>query len=228
MRIGQLCIGLLVLGMCACQSRGEIVDYWVDSSRVPCTGVGPRECMQVKRGGDLTAGNWQPFYDSFQGFDYVPGKVYHLRVRETKRSAADTPADASTTVYTLVEVLETREEATTALAGNWVLEQLGADTLDAFALVPLQQPTLELRMKQQQVRGLDGCNRFWGELVSAGAGTLAFGELASTRMACPTKSKLPQRILEALGSVRSYRMEGNRLRLLDGAGEELLAYRRVD
>ena len=217
-----------MLCLLGCQSRGEVVEYWVNSSRVPCTGVGPRECLEVQRGGSLTEGSWQPFYASIEGFDYVPGKVYHLRVRETKRSAAATPADASTTVYTLVDMLEAQDDPALRLSDIWALERVGNDTVDAFKIVPLQQPTLELQVAENRVSGLDGCNRFSGQLVAAGANELQFGELASTRMACPTKSNLPQRILTALNEVRSYRREGMKLTLLDGAGQELLHYRKVD
>ena len=222
-------VGLVGIALVSCQSRrGEVVDYWVDSSKVPCTGVGPRECLRVKRGGSLTEGGWQPFYTSIAGFDYVAGKLYHLRVRETRRPAAETPADGSTLVYTLLEVRETRDDPVLRLNDVWVLDKIGNDTVDAFSIVPLELPTLEIQMADNRVGGSDGCNRFTGSLVVATETALEFGALASTRMVCPTNNKLPQRVLTALGQVRSYRMEPGRLILLGENAQELLRYRHAD
>lgn len=102
--------GLLVV-LCTCGPaknsimNSSISPYWVNSQRVPCTGVGQQSCLQVKKGNDPEAGKWQNFYASIEGFDYEPGYLYHLRVRESPRPER-VPADASSVIYTLEEVIE--------------------------------------------------------------------------------------------------------------------------
>lgn len=71
----------------------------VAAQRVPCVGVGPRECLQVREGVDAP---WQLFYDAIEGFTYEPGFRYVLRVAE--RSVPNPPADGSSLAYRLLHV----------------------------------------------------------------------------------------------------------------------------
>ncbi len=61
---------------------------YVASEKVPCTGVAATECMQVRESEDAP---WTNYYGEIEGFDYEPGNVYHLRIKEfeVEKPAAD-------------------------------------------------------------------------------------------------------------------------------------------
>ena len=107
-----LALGLL-LGAAGCGSAtapveppsplyraGGTVLVEVAESRVPCVGVGPMECLRVR---DRADGEWQLFYDHFEGFTYEPGYRYRLRV--AVREVPDPPADGSSLAWRLIELV---------------------------------------------------------------------------------------------------------------------------
>lgn len=100
-----LILSPLWITSCRTSKAGEkdIHTYWVNSARVPCTGVAPMQCLQVRKG---EAEDWQLFYSSIEGFNYEPGYIYRLSVREEKLDPALVPADASSIRFILVEVEE--------------------------------------------------------------------------------------------------------------------------
>lgn len=82
---------------------------------------------------------------------------------------------------------------------------------------------LQLRFEVDgKLDGNGGCNRFFGSYTIQGT-VIDIGAIGATRMACPE----PQMELEAdfflaLETVEKFEVRGNRLLLLDGAGEELV------
>ena len=86
-------------------------------------------------------------------------------------------------------------------------------------------PTMELQLTQGKVFGHGGCNRITGSVI-LGRGELIFGNLASTKMACPQMS-FESQYLEALsGNTLSYKLDGLRLKL-EGNGHQL-TFKKVD
>jgi heat shock protein HslJ len=72
--------------------------------------------------------------------------------------------------------------------------------------------------------GSTGCNRFTGIYAEEG-GSVSFGPLATTRMACADEVMTAERAyLAALDSVSSWSATDAELVLLDAAGGELLRY----
>ena len=106
-------IGLvaLLLAVASCKSSNSdteaSVTYWINSARVPCVGVGPMECLEVRQS---ESADWQLFYSDIEGFDYEPGYLYRIKVREEKRDPENIPADASSIRYILVSVEEKTPE----------------------------------------------------------------------------------------------------------------------
>lgn len=80
-------------------------------------------------------------------------------------------------------------------------------------------PWLELDAGAKRVTGLAGCNRFSGT-YTAGAGTLRFGPLIATKMACPELGT-ETALLRALEATRRYAMRGGALELMDDGGRVL-------
>lgn len=101
-----LIILLLVVTSCkSSNSENEAsgITYWINSSRVPCVGVGPMECLEVRQ---AESADWQLFYSNIEGFNYEPGFLYRIKVREEKRDPENMPADVSSVRYILVSVEE--------------------------------------------------------------------------------------------------------------------------
>lgn len=75
-----------------------------------------------------------------------------------------------------------------------------------------------LHTDDQRVMGSTGCNRMTGRYRLEGD-SLSFEQLASTRMACADGMQTEQAFQNALGRVAEWRVQGQRLTLLDAAGE---------
>ena len=73
----------------------------VAGQRVPCTGVAPTLCLQVRT---QPGAAWQAHYGEIEGFDWQVGVEYVIRVRELP--VARPAAGGSTLRWVLEEVLE--------------------------------------------------------------------------------------------------------------------------
>lgn len=111
--------------------------------------------------------------------------------------------------------------AGTASLGNislrdtrWTLQTLeGAPVVAAGARRPVQ---ITLRSASQHLTGFAGCNTLRGRYTQRGT-SIALKPLASTRMTCaPEVMEQETRLLQALASVDSYRVEGRQLSLMQG------------
>ncbi len=201
--------------------------YWVNSYKVDCMGVGPMSCLLVRKG-DAPADEWQNFYSLIQGFDYQPGYLYKLKVREIELPPGQVPADGSSIRYDLVELLEKNVDRKLRLNDIWVLEALEGEGLRDSELTGINsRPILEIHVTQSRYMGNDGCNTLNGALQKLDDTRLAFGPAAGTDMACPDMD-LPEQFQEALSRVRSYRLQNLNLTLLDENGLEILRFRKTD
>jgi heat shock protein HslJ len=108
---------------------------------------------------------------------------------------------------------------TAALTGTfWTLTRLGEDAV--IVAEPERRPNLTLAA-DGRLAGYDGCNRMAGSYQVAGQ-SIAFGQLASTKMACVDGMELEAAFAAALDQTRSYRILGQHLELL-GSNGDLLA-----
>jgi heat shock protein HslJ len=102
---------------------------------------------------------------------------------------------------------------------RWMLVTLGGE-----ALLPDTAPSAEF--SADQISGSAGCNTYFGTYEVSGS-ELGIGDVANTEMWCMEPAGLmdqEQAFLAALASVASYRMAGERLELLDGAGGVILIF----
>lgn len=203
-----------------------------------CVGVGPMTCLQVRESPDE---EWRLFYESIEGFDYVPGYDYELRVRT--ETVEDPPADASSIRYILEEVVSRTPMSSEAgagagiLAGTWTLASIapaaleGRDAGAAATLADLasrgEAPTLVFG-PDGSVAGSSGCNRLTGSYAIEGGHSLSFGPLATTRRACPPPlMALESLVLAQLEAVEGvYVRDGETLELYGPDETLLLTYRR--
>jgi Domain of unknown function (DUF4377) len=81
-------------------SDGSTKTMFVDAKKVDCMGEGPMKCLRVRWAKD---GEWELFYSNVEGFDFVEGTQFELRVEVS--DVAEPPADSSSKRYRLVEVV---------------------------------------------------------------------------------------------------------------------------
>ena len=104
---------------------------------------------------------------------------------------------------------------------NWRLVRLGEAPVEVSA--GQTAPQLVFANDALQVSGSGGCNRITGGFTLEGD-RLHLGPLAGTMMACVKGMEQEQRFLQALNHVERYRISGQQLELLDGAGTVLARF----
>ena len=182
------------------------------------------ECLQIRKEG---AEQWQYFYSNIEGFDYEPGFLYRIRVREEKLDLSQVPADASSIKYTLVSVEDKVADPKLLLNDIWVLKTLeGREIQEEDLSDGIQRPSVEFHLRDSRYLGHDGCNSLRGAIQSVGERDLQLGPGMSTRMACPDMT-LPDAFLRLFSRVDSYQIKDGDLILLEGDAE-LLSFRKTD
>jgi heat shock protein HslJ/uncharacterized lipoprotein YbaY len=86
-----------------------------------------------------------------------------------------------------------------------------------------REPQLILQPEQHRVSGSGGCNRVSGGYTLAGD-RLTFGRVAGTMMACGDGMEQERVFLDALSQVVRWRIDGQRLELVDARGEVLARF----
>jgi copper homeostasis protein (lipoprotein) len=89
-----------------------------------------------------------------------------------------------------------------------------------------REPHLILQPEQHRVTGSGGCNRLAGGYTLAGD-RLTFGRAAGTMMACADGMEQERAFLDALAAAARWRIDGQRLELLDSRGEVLARFEAV-
>lgn len=185
----------------------------VAPSRVECTGVAPQLCLQVR---ESAGAPWTLLYEAIDGFDYEPGYLYEIRIKE--EAVAHPPADGSAIRRSLVAILS--RTSVPALGGRtWRLV-----TLEGRDALPGVRVTADFG-DDSRVSGSGGCNRYFGSAVVSGE-QISVGLLGSTRMFCGPEGVMDQEAayLAALEKAKVSRVVDGRLRLGPAAGAVTLVY----
>jgi hypothetical protein len=200
--------------------------YRVNSYRVPCVGVGPMSCLQVRR---ETAGEteWQNFYSQIRGFDYEPGFLYRLRVRETRLPPEQVPADASSIRYELIEIIEKARDPRLAIHDIWALEDMDG----AVPQRPDNQPPpfVEFNIPRSDYIGTGSCGSFRGDILYVDAEELRLGPAIESAddEGCSNDPVLAE-FSARLANTARWRRSGLSLVLSDATGTTVLTLRKID
>lgn len=97
-------IGLTVLNACSLSRSSTTKTLFVGPEQADCVGVVPQKCLLVK---ETVEDSYSFFYDGIAGFEWEEGFEYELRVTVTELE--DPPADGSSLVYELIEVVSKTE-----------------------------------------------------------------------------------------------------------------------
>lgn len=202
------------------QDATERIVY-VGPTLVDCEGEGPQKCMLVKEDPNEEYGL---FYDTIEGFDFVEGNEFVLRVAETEVS--NPPVGGSSLQWTLIEVIEETPVAAPLAGTLWSLQTYVNEDGEMVEVLP--ESEISIQFDEQGLYGNSGCNQFSGSYTSDG-GTLDVAEpMASTMMACPDPLMMQERdFFAALGRVASYTIDENQLTLTDADGSALMVFAAV-
>jgi len=107
----------------------------------------------------------------------------------------------------------------------WKLVELDGG---AVTVQPNQrEPHMVLQAAGNRLAGFSGCNRMTGSFTIERA-RIAFGQMATTRMACIHGMELEAAFGQALGKVRAFEIKGDALSLRDESGRVLARFVAVD
>jgi len=113
-------------------------------------------------------------------------------------------------------------DATESLENTyWRLTRLGDASVPVVS--PQREPHLLLNSETRRVVGSGGCNRLMASYELKGD-QLTFGQMAGTMMACPEGMETEKAFLEALKQVSRWKIAGQDLELIDGAGNAVARF----
>ncbi|MEN2283642.1 DUF4377 domain-containing protein [Algoriphagus sp. SE2] len=217
---------VIILSVMSCEKEGtDIETWWINSSKKDCVGVGPMSCLQIQKAKTLEEGNWQFFYDQIQGFDYEPGYIYQIKVKVSDRSTP-VPADASSKVYQLVEIMSKEMDENLRITNTWKLLKVG-EIENPINKKSNETLIFEFNASEMSFFGDMGCNTVRGKIQSIDSTNIEFGPGASTKMACIDMS-VENEILKAITATKTYQIGENQLTLLDDNGAVLMVFQAVD
>lgn len=199
-----------------------------------CVGVGPMQCMRYR---DRPDGQWLFFYGAIEGFTFREGEEADILVRFI--TVPNPPADGSSRRVVLVQELARRPAPMTSsapsagatpaaspaalTASGWQLASMGSAR-------PATPEFSRIRMSIDaagRASGHSGVNRFSAQTRATDT-ALRFEAPVSTRMAgSPEAMALESDFLARLLRTASGRIEGDRLRLFDAGGAELMSFSRA-
>lgn len=194
--------------------------FWINSFKEKCVGVAPKECLQIKKSEDAS---WENFYDSIDGFDYIPGNIYKIEVEVEKHDKNNTPADKSIYSYKLVKVISKEADKRLRINDIWVASRIDKIRLDKLE----EMPRVEVSVKNKQLQGTDGCNSIIAPIKNLTDKEISFGMAMGTRKMCPNM-EIANAFNNAIMKVKSYKIENSKLYLYDDEGNEVLQFFKID
>jgi len=108
---------------------------------------------------------------------------------------------------------------------EWRLVRLGRTAVMGDDLH--RQPQIVLDPVSRRASGSGGCNRIMGGYQLKGD-KLTFDHMASTMMACPGGMDTEKKFLKVLGLVKRWKITGQKLELMDGAGKVVAVFEVAD
>lgn len=111
---------------------------FVAPQKVDCMGAAPQKCLQIRESADQ---NWENFYGNIQNFDYQEGYNYKVKVQVTELE--NPPQDASSLVYTLIEILS-KEKASQAIESSLKSITYEASTRGQFLQIKVFPKQIEV------------------------------------------------------------------------------------
>jgi heat shock protein HslJ len=225
----KIIIILISLSFLSCRAggkQGEPYVLWVNSSMTSCVGKAPEKCLLVQKADTMDPEAWDTFHAVIEGFEFEAGYFYKILVKEDRLGAAELAEDVSTITYTLVEIIEKKQDMKFLVQGAWSLLQLNdvvlPDRTEGYAT-----PRLEILVGDMRYLGNDGCNNYQGGIIELDERVIRFGVNAATRMLCENM-EIPDLFNASLSGIRTWEVRDNMLHLFQTEGKEVMQLIKTD
>lgn len=204
----------------SCSTTKNTSTYYVSGQKTICSsGAGKKECLRTYEGENLNNPTWVNFYAPIEGFEFEEGVLQKILVKKVELKKEDVPADASSIKYSLVEVLEKQKDYQIEITNSWTLVKINNGPLNRMVSVP----TLTIDAFTNKILGSDGCNNYHSEITKLNPNNIEFGVAASTKKMCANKN-ISKEYYEAISKVKFYKIENDKLILMNQNKEELLVF----
>lgn len=224
MNLKTIGILLTVVVMQSCGTTKNAVSgnqtMWVSGFKTECdAGAGKGECMLVTTDSNLAEAKWKNFYSTIDGFKIEPGIVQKIEVKVTELSGSELAADRSSLRYTLVKVLEKKNDTRMELQGDWTLKRIEGSSTKFGTDVP----RINFDLAQNQVSGSDGCNNFSGMILNLNTNLIQLSRMISTLRAC-MDVPITAEFGVAFQNIHSYKIKDATLTFFDDSNKELMSF----
>lgn len=196
-------------------AKSTIKYFWVNSTK---TTVNENSCLQVQSNDKIEAKAWTSYCSLIKKFDYKPGYIYRIKVKEKERKGV------SQTV--LRKVISQEIDSRLRLNDHWLVTHINNKAIAAMD-EEVEPPTFEINISRNEIMGKDGCNRFSGPINVLDNSTLSFGRMLSTRMAC-RRADVSNQFYNALETATNYQIENNTLTFFNTEGNSVLKMKKLD
>jgi heat shock protein HslJ len=217
-KIGLFFVGFII--MAGCSNKTEIETLYIQSFKKKCVGVGPMNCLQVKKSEDAA---WENFYDDIVGFDYIPGYLYTIEVQVDKVVGKNIPADKSSFIYRLHKVVSKEVDRKLRINDIWVASHINGTELQKSN----QLPQIEISVKDLRLYGNDACNEIRASIELITETKVSFGGITGTKKLCKNM-EIPDAFVKALEKVSSYKIAKRKLYFFDDKDNEILRLIKID
>ncbi len=210
-------IALGVLTM-SCSTKTET--FWVRGVKTQCDmGAGTGMCLNTSTSSSLDQANWKAFYAPIQGFEFKQGVAQKVRVK--RRTNKGSAADASKYSYTLDKVVETRNDSSSEIAGQWVVSSINGNAINRMAKLP----NLTVNVEDMSISGFNGCNQYSGQINNLTSVYIDLAPIRETKRMCKDM-EVPDAFSKALTSIKAYEVSDDQLVFLDDKRMNVLTFMR--
>jgi len=109
---------------------------------------------------------------------------------------------------------------------SWKLESYVNNL--GHSVSPVSNTKMNLEFKDERISGSSGCNSYFAKYTQNG-NSLSFGLIGATKMYCTNPAVMEQEttFLSSLALIKTFKVEGNKLKLIDGNGKVLLTFTKA-
>ncbi len=227
MKIKKIIAPVLVMVLLqSCGSTKQTVEetFWVSGVKTNCnSGAGKSKCLHVYKGEDLNNATWENFYAPIEGFTFEEGMLQKINVSVEELDKEKLPQDVSSLKYSLIKVLEKREDKRIFLTGKWVVKRINNAPLNRM----ISLPTMQINSEENVISGNTGCNSYSARITNVNEKTIAISPVAMTKKMCINKNA-EKDFGVALSSIKTYTVTKSSLNFYNSKGEEVLAFMKND
>ncbi|NND95416.1 MAG: META domain-containing protein [Flavobacteriales bacterium] len=194
------------------RKTGKRMDLWLNSHRPDIKGD-----YYLAKFSQEEALAWDTIQCKFENFDYIPGSLYHLEVREIKD-------DSNLRTYVVTEMKDQVVDPILKIHDIYVLREMPEFNSETNRI---SRATIEINTNTREILGQAHCNRYSAQILELDDSKISFSPIAQTKMACPDLGS-EQEYTERLIKTTAYQREGLELRFLDSSGQIVLVFKKVD